>query len=1224
MAPEQVEHPAEVDQRADIYSLGVVFYEMLTGELPLGRFAPPSQKFQVDVRLDEVVLKTLEKEPSRRYQHASEVKTDVEHISRGPQATAEPAPAPERSGPIDPAAKQRVAGPAIGLLVTGILDCLSMPLLALVLTAVLWRLGWPAGAGPLELPARSFSDFVSLFLPGLSIALGWLALGLVIGVLIIIGAVQMKRVRSSGWARTSAILAMLPLPNPVTWFLGLPMGIWALVVLRRPDVRAAFASAAAQQQDAAKEPAERLRRPAIGLLVAAIVSLAASLVAIPGFSRLREVVPIEHWAIVLIFMGAVAYGVLLFVPAIALLGQRWRWVAVAGNIFAMLPISPAVVIGAPAAICGLVALARPEVRAAFAAEAEKAAMGAPSRRQARRMGLALAGWLAVGAAAAVLAVVLLDEYVPRRYIVQDECHMDPIPATMPVPGSAGTWSAHRGYTLECHATGEGWTWGRPPLNRGLNRQRLVLRFLPPNLGSPVGVLGQMEIDLRTLGYKYRGRDGVETAAETGLDPKVILAWMKAGGAGELVAGPGFPAELLKEVAPDGPRARAEAANLNELARNWRWQFPEERIDRSVFVLRGGSVKDVARVPWVEPAVWIVLAAAWLALGVLWLRRVRRPQAKVSLAVAGGDSAGGPAVTQEAASKEPLPPEQRGSAQGGLPPQAAAQRPGKGRRTRPAWLVAGAIVGALLLLAVPIVGGLVAWRLGRHPDVKPAKELNLGGGVTMELVLIRPGKFIMGSPDSEKGRVVHEGPQHEVTISKPFYMGVTEVTQAQYQAIMGTNPSNFEGEKNPVEKVSWNDATQFCKKLSERTGRTVRLPTEAEWEYACRAGSKTRFCFGDADADLGDYAWSEANSGGTTHPVGQKEPNAWGLYDMHGNLCEWCADWYGDYPNGPVTDPQGPASGTYRVLRGGCWLTAPSVDRSALRVLDPPIKRTTIYGFRVVVSVPGSPAPMGPAEHPSVMSAPATVPTAGTPLAPAAPTAAAPPELTLDLGGVTMKMVLIPAGKFMMGEEKDRHEVTLSNPFYVGVTEVTQAQYEAVMGTNPSHFKGATNPVEMVSCYDATEFCKKLSEKTRQAVRLTTEAEWEYACRAGTVTAFSFGDADSGLGDYAWYGANSGDRTHPVGQKKPNAWGLYDMHGNVWEWCADWYGDYPKGVATDPQGPASGPYRVLRGGGWGRVPSHCRSACRFNDPPDHCHGDFGFRVVVSVSGSPAAAAPATDD
>jgi len=328
----------------------------------------------------------------------------------------------------------------------------------------------------------------------------------------------------------------------------------------------------------------------------------------------------------------------------------------------------------------------------------------------------------------------------------------------------------------------------------------------------------------------------------------------------------------------------------------------------------------------------------LVMGIWALVVLRRPEVQRTFAAAPAKSKPAPGIS--------APPP---------PPQAAAQHPGKGRQTRTAWIVAGVIVGALLLLAVPIVGGLVIWLLVQRQVVKPANELDLGGGVTMKMVLIPAGKFMMGSPDSEPGRVVHEGPQHEVTISRPFYMGVTEVTQAQYQAIMGANPSGFAGETNPVEHVSWTDATEFCKKLSERTRRTVRLPTEAEWEYACRAGSKTKFCFGDADEVLGDYGWSEANSGSTTHPVGQKEPNAWGLYDMHGNLCEWCADWYGEYPKGAVTDPQGPASGTYRVLRGGCWLTAPSVDRSALRVLDPPSKRTAIYGFRVVVSVPGLPA-----------------------------------------------------------------------------------------------------------------------------------------------------------------------------------------------------------------------------------------------------------------------------
>ena len=218
----------------------------------------------------------------------------------------------------------------------------------------------------------------------------------------------------------------------------------------------------------------------------------------------------------------------------------------------------------------------------------------------------------------------------------------------------------------------------------------------------------------------------------------------------------------------------------------------------------------------------------------------------------------------------------------------------------------------------------------------------------------------------------------------------------------------------------------------------------------------------------------------------------------------------------------------------------------------------------------------------------------------------------------MKMVLIRPGKFMMNDGAEaalvRHEVTLSKPFYMGVTEVTQAQYEAVMGTNPSKIKGATNPVEMVSWNDATEFCKKLSEKTRQVVRLPTEAEWEYACRAGTQTAYSFGDDPSALGDYAWYGKNSGGTTHPVSQKKPNAWGLYDMHGNVWEWCADWYADYPQGPVTDPSGPATGVIRarVWRGGSWD-FDDTVRFRCAFRDCRDPTYRDcnLGFRCAMTL-------------
>jgi formylglycine-generating enzyme required for sulfatase activity len=218
----------------------------------------------------------------------------------------------------------------------------------------------------------------------------------------------------------------------------------------------------------------------------------------------------------------------------------------------------------------------------------------------------------------------------------------------------------------------------------------------------------------------------------------------------------------------------------------------------------------------------------------------------------------------------------------------------------------------------------------------------------------------------------------------------------------------------------------------------------------------------------------------------------------------------------------------------------------------------------------------------------------------------------------MKLKLIPGGTFTMGDGKDAHQVTLTKPYELGVYEVTQEQYERVMGINRSEFKGSTNPVEQVSWVDAVAFCEKLSSLPEErsagrVYRLPTEAEWEYACRAGTTTAYSFGDDESSLGEYAWYGSNSGRKTHPVGLKQPNPWGLYDMHGNVWEWCSDWYGDYPNDAVTDPKGPPSGSARVDRGGCWYYTAENCRSAYRRRAYPSYRDDQLGFRVTCVPSG-----------
>ena len=192
-------------------------------------------------------------------------------------------------------------------------------------------------------------------------------------------------------------------------------------------------------------------------------------------------------------------------------------------------------------------------------------------------------------------------------------------------------------------------------------------------------------------------------------------------------------------------------------------------------------------------------------------------------------------------------------------------------------------------------------------------LDLGDGVTMELVYIKPGTFVMGGESKTDGRFeCVEVPKHEVTLTKGFYLGKYEVTQAQYQAIMGSNPSrSTKAPDCPVDNVGEQDALEFCAKLAEKTGRDVRLPTEAEWEYASRAGSDTKWFFGDDPSPLGEYAWFKDNAGGKSHPVGQKKPNPWGLYDIYGNVCERISDTYARnyYAKSPKVDPTGPSQGT---------------------------------------------------------------------------------------------------------------------------------------------------------------------------------------------------------------------------------------------------------------------------------------------------------------------------
>jgi formylglycine-generating enzyme required for sulfatase activity len=285
------------------------------------------------------------------------------------------------------------------------------------------------------------------------------------------------------------------------------------------------------------------------------------------------------------------------------------------------------------------------------------------------------------------------------------------------------------------------------------------------------------------------------------------------------------------------------------------------------------------------------------------------------------------------------------------------------------------MGSFRIVALGLLAGILACSQAPVPVPAPAALKTITNTNGTKLVLIPASEFLMGSPASDTDAIAYEKPQHRVRITRPFYLGETEVTQGQYQEVTGANPSHFKGSAlRPVETVSWLDAINYCNALSCKEGLTpfyrvqgetvevpdwnatgYRLPTEAEWEYACRAGSTTRYSFGDDAAGLGAFAWYVDNSRPQTqnvrrsHQVGQKRPNAWGLYDMHGNVQEWCwdgyeADYYSKEP--PAADPLGPSQAASRVYRGGCWRLSPQICRSAFRDGRAPGNRGALLGFRV--------------------------------------------------------------------------------------------------------------------------------------------------------------------------------------------------------------------------------------------------------------------------------------
>ena len=261
-------------------------------------------------------------------------------------------------------------------------------------------------------------------------------------------------------------------------------------------------------------------------------------------------------------------------------------------------------------------------------------------------------------------------------------------------------------------------------------------------------------------------------------------------------------------------------------------------------------------------------------------------------------------------------------------------------------------GPLRIVVVLVVSAAVA--LAGESPASERRASHVIADLALELLWVEPGAFTMGSPLDEPQREKAEGPPWRVTLSRGFWLGKTEVTQAQYEAVTGANPSTLKaaGPQAPVERVSWLDAMAFCRKLTAREraagrlpeGYAFTLPTEAQWEYACRAGTA-----GSYPGEPYAMGWFNDNSDATTHPVAEKQPNAWGFFDMGGNVLEWCLDWYAPYPRGAATDPAGPERGYYRVARGGSWRTKVEVGRSAARAGGSAGRLDYTLGFRLALS-----------------------------------------------------------------------------------------------------------------------------------------------------------------------------------------------------------------------------------------------------------------------------------
>ena len=489
------------------------------------------------------------------------------------------------------------------------------------------------------------------------------------------------------------------------------------------------------------------------------------------------------------------------------------------------------------------------------------------------------------------------------------------------------------------------------------------------------------------------------------------------------------------------------------------------------------------------------------------------------------------------------------------------------------------------------------------------------GVTLKMRWIEPGKFLFG-PTIEMDKKLHcfEEPAQEVIITEGYWIAEMPCTQALWTSIIDHNPSITSGKTLPVYNVSWRDIENFLWHLNRlMPALQLKVPTEAQWEYACKAGSNE------------DLTWYHREV---------TEPNTWGVYYGRRGLKEWCDDWYEErYDSRQVLDPARPPEGKHRVARSAiydsdhrCGLRNGQQMRLAYRGAFDPLEYSML-GFRLsrALAVPKlnntSYYTFIFSEEPSgVKLNTIKKPTWASNLK--QDNFGLSTEVYVD-DSVSFTLRWINPGSFIMGmpfetythllddyeeqeDEAELHKVLLTRGFWLAETPCTQALWTTIMGKNPSHFKGPNRPVEKVSWQNVESFMKKLNERIPKLnACLPTEAQWEYACRAGCQEAI-YADADQ----IAWHANNSRRRTHNVGLKLPNAWGLYDTIGNVWEFCHDWFSLYNCKQVIDPIGPENGTFKISRGGCFGHSPDTFSAGDRYYEKPTFKHKYLGFRIALS--------------